>query len=302
MIVRVPPIKSQGIKTKLVPLIREMIVWDRSGTWIEPFAGTAVVGLNVDPPKALFADTNPHTIGFYQALQRGEFTPTDVRDYLITEGEELRRAGDKHYYLVRERFNRLGNPLDFLFLSRACFNGVMRFNRKGGFNVPFCRKPDRYAKPLVTKITNQVKSMLAGIQRNNWEFRVQDYTQSIRDAGANDFIYVDPPYVGRHVDYFDSWNEDQERTLHAELIGSPANFMLSTWEENRHRRNPFIDSLWGGLPRVTQDHFYHVGAKEGNRNAMREALIMNYSPLASVTHRTAKLIPTHLELLSLEPI
>ena len=46
----VPPIKSQGIKTKLVPWINDLIA--KSGldltnaNWIEPFFGTGVVGLN----------------------------------------------------------------------------------------------------------------------------------------------------------------------------------------------------------------------------------------------------------------
>lgn len=29
---------------------------------------------------------------------------------------------------------------------------------------------------------------------------------------------------------------------------------------------------------VNQEHFYHVGAKESNRNSMLEALLMNYNP------------------------
>lgn len=27
------------------------------------------------------------------------------------------------------------------------------------------------------------------------------------EATKNDFIYCDPPYIGRHVDYFDSWDQ-----------------------------------------------------------------------------------------------
>ena len=40
MKVGVPPIKSQGIKTKLVPWIQSILPSDFDGTWIEPFMGT----------------------------------------------------------------------------------------------------------------------------------------------------------------------------------------------------------------------------------------------------------------------
>lgn len=42
--VLVPPIKSQGIKTKLVPWIEDALSWDRRGVWIEPFMGQALSG------------------------------------------------------------------------------------------------------------------------------------------------------------------------------------------------------------------------------------------------------------------
>ena len=45
MKVIVPPIKSQGIKTKLVPWIMELAP-KVSGKWIEPFLGTGVVAFN----------------------------------------------------------------------------------------------------------------------------------------------------------------------------------------------------------------------------------------------------------------
>jgi len=68
----VPPIKSQGIKTKMVGWISsnvEEIEFDR---WIEPFMGTGVVAFNVRPKKALLCDSNPHLIKFYNALKDGE--------------------------------------------------------------------------------------------------------------------------------------------------------------------------------------------------------------------------------------
>jgi DNA adenine methylase len=288
MKVKAPPIKCQGIKTKLVPLIREVLDWDFQGTWIEPFTGSGVVGFNLRPADALFADSNPHTTRLYEAIRTGEVTPHSVKTFLTEEGQALSKKGDEHYYAIRERFNRAGDPLDFLFLNRACFNGVMRFNRKGGFNVPFCRKPDRFAQAYVTKIVNQVEFVASLCRLHSWRFVCQGFEETIRAAQEGDFIYVDPPYVGRHVDYFDSWDEDRERRLFKVLSESNAKFMLSTWEENSFRRNAFIDSLWGDFHRVTEDHFYHVGAREVNRNPMREALVMNYVPPTDEGYRARK--------------
>lgn len=45
MSVFVPPIKCQGIKTKLVPLILRTIDRDPSAKWVEPFLGSGVVAL-----------------------------------------------------------------------------------------------------------------------------------------------------------------------------------------------------------------------------------------------------------------
>ena len=50
--VYVPPLKIQGIKTKLVPLIQQTAPLSRDTVWIEPFMGSGVVGFNVAPPKA----------------------------------------------------------------------------------------------------------------------------------------------------------------------------------------------------------------------------------------------------------
>lgn len=154
--VNVPPIKSQGIKTKLVPWIESIVPRDFKGTWIEPFMGTGAVAFNVAPRLAVLCDTNPHLINFYSAIARGDITPEIVKAYLIKEGASLLEKGEDHYYFIRDRFNAEHSPLDFLFLNRAGFNGMIRFNRKGGFNIPFCKKPNRFAQAYVTKITNQV--------------------------------------------------------------------------------------------------------------------------------------------------
>lgn len=275
----VPPIKCQGIKTKLVPWIKAIIPSDFDGRWIEPFMGSGVVAFNVRPRKALLADSNPHLINFYQAIANGTITAGITRRFLEREGAELLRTRGDYYYTVRERFNQHGNPLDFLFLNRACFNGMIRFNRQGEFNVPFCRKPNRFTRAYITKICNQVQAVSDVCSLGDYEFRCQDYSVTIAEANALDLLYCDPPYIARHTDYFNGWGEDHERQL-AKLLGdTPARFILSTWHGNEYRTNQFIDTLWTEYNVLTKEHFYHVGAKEDNRNPMVEALVTNFGAL-----------------------
>src|SRR5438876_415433 len=165
----IPPIKCQGIKSKLVTFIADNISWKGEGKWIEPFLGSGVVVFNIRPPRALLADTNQHIIKFYQGIQQGKINKNNVAEMLTEMGNELQKKGADYFYEVRHRFNLKGNSFDFLFLNRSCFNGLMRFNSKGGFNVPFGQKPQRFAKAYITKIKNQVDNISSIIKNNDWE-------------------------------------------------------------------------------------------------------------------------------------
>jgi len=279
MTVKVPPLKCQGIKTKLVEWIKDHAILENDGTWIEPFMGSGVVGFNVRPNRAIFSDVNPHIVNFYNAIKDGKITVSIAKEFLEKEGTLLREKGEDHYYEVRERFNRDGDSLDMLFLNRACFNGVMRFNKKGGFNVPFGHKPERFAKAYITKITNQIKYVADALSQYDWKFVCQDFRKTISFASRGSFIYCDPPYIGRHVDYFNSWSEQDEQELYDLLSATSAKFILSTWHSNQYRTNPAIEKYAYRFTTLTREHFYHVGASEKNRNPMLEAIILNYNPL-----------------------
>ena len=271
----VPPIKSQGIKTKLVEWIYSNVKDLEYERWVEPFMGTGVVAFNIRPKKALLCDTNPHLINFYNSIKDKKITSAIVRQFLTTEGEKLLKSNGDYYYEVRQRFNEEGNSLDFLFLSRSCFNGMMRFNRKGGFNVPFCRKPNRFAPALITKITNQVKNISQIIEFGDYEFKIQDFSQTLKETKENDLIYCDPPYIDRHTDYFNSWSEKDELKLKDGLLNSKARFIISTWLSNKYRTNDYVFNVWKDCFIATKEHFYHIGGKEANRNAIYEALLSN---------------------------
>ncbi|MEO6016784.1 MAG: Dam family site-specific DNA-(adenine-N6)-methyltransferase [Polaromonas sp.] len=280
----VPPIKCQGIKTKLVSKIQAVAQTREYDRWIEPFCGSGVVALNVQPKKALLCDTNPHIIGLYQQIQNGKITAAAVKEFLTSEGEELKAQGEPYYYEVRTRFNEAPTSLDFLFLNRSCFNGIIRFNRKGKFNVPYCHKPERFAQAYVTKITNQVQQLSRILTAVDWTFEVLDFRETLARAQAGDFVYVDPPYAGRNVDYFNSWSEDDEAALATCLGSLPSDFLLSTWHSNEFRKNSAIDLVWDrpNFHLLKREHFYHVGPSEAQRHPMIEAFVANF-PMAEDT-------------------
>lgn len=279
----VPPIKSQGIKTKLVPWINDLILSadvDLNARWIEPFLGTGVVGFNAPMRgKHIVGDTNPHIINFYKGVQNCEITPSSMRSYLEQEGTLLSKAdenGYAHYKYVRDRFNHEHSPYDFIFLSRAGFNGMMRFNRHGEWNIPFCKKPDRFASAYVTKICNQIAQTARVIQRNEWEFCNVDFIETIERAETGDIIYCDPPYYGRYVDYYNGWTEKDEHELFEALMRTRAKFILSTWHHNDYRPNEMVKRYWDKFNITTKNHFYHNGGNLENRHAIVEALVFNF--------------------------
>lgn len=276
----VPPIKSQGIKTKLVPWIME-IAPKTDGRWIEPFLGTGVVAFNSGHKKAILNDANPHIINFYKGIQQKEITAPLMRQYLEKEGEFLSKAADngyEHYRKVRDRFNKEFSPFDFIFLSRAGFNGMMRFGKKGNWNIPFCKKPDRFAQAYITKIANQVETVSKIIKREpDWAFYNKSFADIIPLAKENDIIYCDPPYYGRYVDYYNGWTEQDEELLFNLLSKTKSKFILSTWHHNDWRENEMIGKYWSKFNIVTKDHFYHSGGNIENRRTIVEALVCNFN-------------------------
>lgn len=284
-----PPLKCQGIKTRLVPFVAAHVRWSGAGRWIEPFAGTCAVALNLAPRQAVVADTNPHLIGFYRGLAEGTFGPEDAAEHLWREGDALREEGEAHYYRIRDRFNAHGDPLDFLFLSRSCFNGLIRFNRKGEFNVPFCRKPERFRRAYVTRIHRQVAWSRDVLASAPWSLRVADWRQTLDEVRPDDFVYLDPPYAGRHADYYGQWNEDDADELADRVRALPCGWAVSTWSHNRHRTNDALARRWRGSTVYTQEHTYHVGARLKNRSSMTEALCVHPDVAAGSPTRSAGL-------------
>lgn len=273
----IPPIKCQGKKTKLVSHIKELyskLKLDNS-VYYEPFMGSGVVGFNIEPEKAIFSDNNPYIIKFYNSIKNKIINHKIVKDFLEESGLELKKNGKDYYNLVRDRFNKDGNILDFLFLNRCCFNGLMRFNRNGKFNVPYCKKDDRFSQSYITKIVNQVKKVEELLDRHpDWQFICSDWKDIIKNAKEEDIIYCDPPYLGLFSTYYTEYDINNEKELQ-DFLNNICNskWIYSSWKENKDKINEFILDLIGKYDSIDIEHRYQIGSKNEYRNKVVEILI-----------------------------
>lgn len=272
-----PLIKSQGIKTKIIPYIKENFYLDDNSTWIEPFLGTGSVLLNVRPKNAIVNDTNIHIINLYKSIQNEIITPEYLEIYLDNERKNLEEYGSKHYYYIRDRFNNENCVYDFIFLSRCCFNGLMRFNKNGNFNAPFCKDINKLSKKRINFLINNLRKSQKIIKENNWKFLCQDWKNTLEYAKDNDLVYLDPPYSGRHTNYYNVWNDNETLKLHNYLYDfKNVKFMYSTWLKDNKRINDYVYNYFSNYNFIEIEHFYSVGSYVNYRNNITEVLILNY--------------------------
>lgn len=175
-----PPLKWAGGKRWQVPLLEPYWKAHQHRRLVEPFCGALAVTTGLMPARALLNDINPHVINFYNWLKRG---------LSISFKMENKEAA---YYRSREAFNELlragrANTAEaaglFYYLNRTGYNGLCRFNSRGGFNVPF----GTYATINYKDDFPEYKDVF-----RNWTFLSTDFESiPIDDA---DFIYADPPY------------------------------------------------------------------------------------------------------------
>lgn len=161
---------------------------------VEPFVGSGAVFLNTDYPRYLLADVNPDLIHCYAQLQVQADELIETTRALFIDKGNTRETFDR----LRARFNQLPRTglrgavaLEkaalFIYLNRHCFNGLCRYNKAGGFNVPF----GRYAKPYFPEA--EMRAFAHKLRRA--EVACIDFRECFRLIQPGDVVYCDPPYV-----------------------------------------------------------------------------------------------------------
>jgi DNA adenine methylase len=184
--IRKPFLKWAGGKIKLIPDITPLLPRN-AARYIEPFLGGGSVFLNTDYTTNQLCDSNQHLIDVFNAVKVKLHQLINAGRKLFTPANNNKEA----YYGLRAEFNQT-KDLDrraalFVYLNRHCFNGLCRYNSKGGFNVPFGDQ-DSPSPP-----EEQMLSVVDKLQTA--EILCQDFRITFEKIGAGDVVYCDPPYI-----------------------------------------------------------------------------------------------------------
>lgn len=156
---------------------------------VEPFVGSGAVFLNAGFACYLLCDLNADLIGLYRTLRRdGERFIAEARA-LFTPGNNTQEA----FLRLRETFNASSDAEErsvlFLYLNRHSYNGLVRYNSKGIYNVPF----GKYKAPYFPE--RELTAFLDKLRGCDVTFAVQDFRSTFAALRPGDVVYCDPPYA-----------------------------------------------------------------------------------------------------------
>ncbi len=154
---------------------------------VEPFVGAGSVFLNTDYDQYLLADINPDLINLYNLLKvNPEEYISEAKRWFVADNNRK-----EAYLSIRAEFNNTNDvmyrSLAFLYMNRFGFNGLCRYNKKGGFNVPF----GSYKKPYFPEAELEFFAEKA----KKATFVCEGYPETFRRARKGSVVYCDPPYA-----------------------------------------------------------------------------------------------------------
>lgn len=158
--------------------------------YIEPFVGGGAVFFDLNPDKAVINDIHPELTAFYRQIKDGNAT------HLYDAIKDL-PVDEEGYYNMRDGFDPVTDfdkALQFYYLRKTCYRGMLRYNRSGHFNIPY----GRYKNVKFEELQNTAYTDL--LQRT--DVLNLDFTQVFEQYNSPDnFCFIDQPYDSVFTNY-----------------------------------------------------------------------------------------------------
>lgn len=179
-------------------------------TYYEVFLGGGAVLATIAPSCGVGSDSFAPLMEIWSSVK----SCPEVVKHWYEERWSYAMAGNRRqrYEEIRRSYNTCPNPGDFLYLTRSCYGGVVRFRRRDGH----MSTPVGVHTPIAPQSFER--------RVDEWHRRVQgtsfihsDYTEIMNRAETGDMVYCDPPY--RHSQAILYGAQDFELTRLFESIG-----------------------------------------------------------------------------------
>jgi DNA adenine methylase len=286
-----PVIKWSGSKRSVASKLASL--FPPAERYLEPFVGGGALLPFRNSRHAVAGDVVNELVELWKVVRDD---PERVASSYSEIWNRRQREGHLVYYEIRERFNKKRDPIDFLFLSRTCVNGLIRFNKEGQFNNSLHHtRPGVHPQRLRATLLNW-SAILQGV-----DFVSSDYKVTLSSAKADDFIFLDPPYEATKGRYLPGTFvfSDLLREL-GRLNGTGARWML-TFDGYAGSRQYSAE-----IPKTMFKHHLHIstGLSPFTRlmgttlDEVYESVYLNYDPpLKSLTELTENLVnPLQLQV------
>ena len=283
----VPYLKWVGGKRQLLPVISEHL--ERSlpiRTYVEPFVGGGAVLFDVltrfRPERVYLSDQNSDLIDCYLSIRDNVESFIECLKGIEGQYNALSQTERRTYYLharkvfneKKDRFTRVQRGALFVFMVYGGFNGLVRYNTQGAWNVP-------HGKHRSLRLTDEANLREIHKSLQGTEILCADYAQSLSRCDSSTFVYLDPPYrpisqTSSFRSYTQNGFSDDEQVRLAkfcdELTQRGAKFLQS----NSYSRDGFFETLYQNY------HIHYVSARRtvnsvgSGRGEILESMILNF--------------------------
>lgn len=248
-----PFIKWAGGKRQILKQILKRIPVNFN-RYFEPFVGGGALLFAINSEKSIVSDVNDELISAYIAIKD---TPEELMDKL---DEHEKNNSEKYYYCIRDNFyvdNIIDVAARFIYMNKACFNGLYRVNKKGRFNVPFGKKEN---------IVTYERENILGIHEylKNVSIYLRSFDCINPDEG--DFVYVDPPYHNQFSWYSCNGFTEKDHIVLAEFVRELVNKGVYVMVSNSDTE--FIRNLYNGFNIEVIESIIKIDGKPRKNNEL----------------------------------
>lgn len=287
-----------GDKFKLLPQLKKNFPNDIN-RFIEPFCGGGSVFLNVDANEYLLNDIDTYMIQLHEFLMSysddqenfwcelennikkynlsatymGRDVPQDLRKEFVKT--YFAKYNKEAYMNLRADFNSNKDNMMLLYMLLIYgFNRMLRFNRKGDFNLPVGNVD------FNQNVVNALNTYFDYVKDKEIEFYNMDFQDFVNqiEPEADDFVYLDPPYLITFSEYNKLWDEDSEMRLIRFLDGlneRGIRFAVSNVLWHRRRYNGTFNE-WAQQYNIVRIQSNYISYHDNTEKDSYEVLVKNY--------------------------